>query len=65
MCVFFLSRTALDESLLDALGILPRRKRHKKLLLVCHSRFDASLFTLIAHQALGILVRLAFSTARS
>lgn len=25
----------LDESMLDALGILPQRKQHKKLLLVC------------------------------
>ena len=28
--------TELDESMLDALGILPQRKQHKKLLLVCH-----------------------------
>lgn len=35
---------ALDESLLDALGILPRRKRHKKLLLVSRY-FDLSFFT--------------------
>lgn len=27
----------LDESMLDALGILPQRKQHKKLLLVCLS----------------------------
>lgn len=27
----------LDESMLDSLGILPQRKQHKKLLLVCHS----------------------------
>lgn len=37
--------TALDESLLDALGILPRRKRHKKLLLVRLSRFILYIFT--------------------
>jgi hypothetical protein len=40
----FLLGAALDESLLDALGILPRRKRHKKLLLVCRSRFYSSSF---------------------
>lgn len=33
LSVSFLHNEALDESLLDALGILPRRKRHKKLLL--------------------------------
>lgn len=33
LSVSFLQNEALDESLLDALGILPRRKRHKKLLL--------------------------------
>jgi hypothetical protein len=35
LLVSFLQNEALDEALLDALGILPRRKRHKKLLLVC------------------------------
>ncbi|GJU65280.1 hypothetical protein Tco_1247115 [Tanacetum coccineum] len=29
----------LDESMLDALGILPQRKQHKKLLLVCAAQF--------------------------
>ncbi|CAM6017014.1 unnamed protein product [Sphagnum balticum] len=33
LLVSFLQNEALDEALLDALGILPRRKRHKKLLL--------------------------------
>lgn len=37
LCLWYFTYvgTALDEALLDALGILPRRKRHKKLLLVC------------------------------
>lgn len=31
----FLGAVELDETMLDALGILPQRKQHKKLLLVC------------------------------
>ena len=34
-CIKFLISAELDESMLDALGILPQRKQHKKLLLVC------------------------------
>ena len=34
----------LDESVLDGLGILPQRKQHKKLLLVCATEFFAVAF---------------------
>ncbi|GKA37618.1 cysteine--tRNA ligase 2, cytoplasmic [Tanacetum coccineum] len=33
----------LDESMLDALGILPQRKQHKKLLLVCAAHLSLTL----------------------
>lgn len=35
------SFTELDESMVDALGILPQRKQHKKKLLVCGSEFSS------------------------
>ncbi|CAM6039399.1 unnamed protein product [Sphagnum compactum] len=44
LLVSFLQNEALDEALLDALGILPRRKRHKKLLLVCACTREGTCF---------------------
>ncbi|GJV81143.1 protein transparent testa 9 isoform X2 [Tanacetum coccineum] len=39
----FLQTKELDESMLDALGILPQRKQHKKLLLVCAADLSLTL----------------------
>eukprot|EP00850_Spirogloea_muscicola_P019717 SM000197S05460 [mRNA] locus=s197:215652:223016:+ [translate_table: standard] len=52
LCVLvsLLQNEAMDDGLLDALGILPRKKRHKQLLLVrvhCHLDFDAGIHLLV------------------
>ncbi|GJX48055.1 protein transparent testa 9 isoform X1 [Tanacetum coccineum] len=43
----FLQTKELDESMLDALGILPQRKQHKKLLLVCAAHLSLTLSNIL------------------